>query len=160
MQPQLAPQTSKKKGLSGIAIFFIVCGVLTVLALGTCGVSALIIKNKWDGLKDDDAGPLVLVSPPEVKAELAGPKKDYVGAWKSAHGNTVVISADGAFAWSYDEGGTKSSMNAAIAAFKGNDIELRAFIRMTYPVTNPPHREGDRWSMTMKDVTFERPHTP
>jgi hypothetical protein len=148
------PSPPQKKGLSGLAIALIVIGVIAVIALGTCTAGFFYVKGKAEGLVD--GGGLVLVSPPEVKAELANAKKDYVGSWRSKKGSTLDIDADGNLKLALDEGGAKETLTAPIASFQGNDMQIKAFVTLTVPVTSPPRRTGDQWSMTAKGVTFER----
>jgi hypothetical protein len=152
-----AAPPAPKKGLSGLAIALIVIGVIAVIGLGTCVAGVFYVKAKAEKFADSlDGGALVLASPPEVKAELAGAKKDYVGSWKSAKGSTLDLDPEGNLKLVRDEGGTKETLTAPIAAFQGNDMQIKAFVTLTIPVTSPPHRVGDHWSMTAKGVTFER----
>lgn len=148
------PNQPAKKGLSTLSIVLIVIGVLFVLGLGTCVGGAFILKSKAEQLVD--GGGLVLVSPPEVKAELAGVKRDYIGSWRSAKGSTLDIDADGNIKMTIAEGGTSETVTAVIAAFHGDDIQLKMLITLTIPVTVPPHRVGDHFQITAKSVTFER----
>jgi hypothetical protein len=151
------PATPQKKGLSGLAIALIIIGVVAVLGLGTCVAGVFYVKAKAEKLADSiDGGGLVLVSPPEVKAELAGAKKEYVGSWKGGKNSTLDIDADGNLKLVRDEGGAKETITAPIAAFSGNDIQMKAFVTLTIPVTSPPRRVGDHWSMTAKGIAFER----
>lgn len=151
------PSPPQKKGLSGLAIALIIIGVLAVLGLGTCVAGVFYVKAKAEKFADSiDGGGLVLVSPPEVKTELAGAKKEYVGSWTSKKDSTLDIDAEGNLRLVRDEGGAKETLTAPIAAFQGNDIQIKAFVTLTIPVTSPPHRVGDHWSMTAKGVTFER----
>ena len=150
-------------GYRALAIVLIVVGVLGVLALGTCAVGAFWVKRKADAVVASIAdGGLVMVSPPAVKAELAGAKKDYVGAWASARGSTLDIDADGNMKLVKDEdgdGGSREAITAPIASFRGDDIEVKLVVTLTIPVTVPPHRVGSpskHWEMTAKGVVFER----
>lgn len=79
---------------------------------------------------------LVLASPPEVVAELAGPKKDWVGSWRSAAGkaSTLAIDPQGNVKFVQNEGGSYTeTLTAPIAAFDGNDMKFRALVKMTVP---------------------------
>lgn len=152
--PPAAPQ---KKGLSGLAIALIIIGVVAVLGLGTCVAGMFYVKAKAEKFADSlDGGGLILVSPPEVKAELAGPKKDYVGSWRGGKNSSLDIDAEGNLKLVRDEGGAKETFTAPIAAFQGNDMQVKAFVTLTIPVTSPPRRVGDHWTMTAKGVVFER----
>lgn len=153
--PQTPPQ---KKGLSGLAIALIIIGILLVLGMGTCAVGVYFVKKEANKLTEGmaDGGGLMLESPAEVKAAIAGDKKDYVGSWKSARGSTLDIDADGNFKLVYDEGGVKETLTAPIAAFRGNDIQIRVFVTITVAVSSPPQRVGDHFTMTAKGTKFER----
>ena len=112
------------------------------------------VKEVKESIAD---GGLVLVSPPEVVTDLAGPKKDYVGSWTSASGkSTLDISPDGSLKLVQDERGTKETLTAPIAAFLGNDIEIRVGLKFELKVSEPPHRAIDHWEMTARGITFRR----
>jgi len=152
------PANAPKKGLSTLAIVLIVGAVVLVLGLGTCAAAAVWLGHKakevTENIKD---GGLVLASPPEVVAELAGSKKDYVGSWTSVSGkSTLDIQPDGAMKLVQDERGTKETLAAPIAAFVGNDIEIRFGIAFKVPISEPPHRAGAGWEMTARGITFRR----
>lgn len=140
----------------------LVVGIAIVVLIGSAlGVALLFwLKGKVEKVAGDAAdGGLVLVSPPEVVAELAGAKKGYVGSWKSAAGkdSTLDIDAQGNVRFVKDEGGGfKEKTEAPIAAFVGNDMQFRAVITFTIPVTEPPREVGDHWEMTAKGVKLRR----
>jgi hypothetical protein len=140
--------------MSALTITLIVMGVILVLGLGTCVAGAFFLKQQAENLVD--GGGLVLASPPEVKAELAGAKKDYVGSWRSTKGSSLDIDAEGNIKMILAEGSAHESVTAAIAAFKGNDIEIHAIVTLAIPVTSTPHAVGDHVEMTAKGVTFQR----
>lgn len=101
-------------------------------------------------------GGLVLVAPPEVVAELAGPKKGYVGMWR---GQNALLDVDAQGNVHYERetaNGSTEKINAPIAAFNGNDMKFRAIIELTIPVSEAPHEVGDHWEMTAKDVKLRR----
>ncbi|MBX3230607.1 MAG: hypothetical protein KIT84_00205 [Labilithrix sp.] len=149
---------AKKKGLSTTAIVLIVVGVVFLLLLGTCAAAGIWVGHKVKDVKENIAeGGLVLVSPPEVVSELAGPKKDYVGAWRSTSGKSALdIAADGGIHFKQDEGGSKQELTAPIAAFKGDDILVRLGIDFTIAVTQPPKKSGTEWVMIARGITFHR----
>lgn len=152
------PQQAPKKGMSTLAIVLIIAGVLLVLGIGTCGAGALWLGHQVKEVKESIAdGGLVLVSPAEVVTDLAGPKKDYVGSWTSASGkSTLDIQPDGSLKLVQDERGTKETLTAPIAAFAGNDIEIRVGLKFELKVSEPPHRVGDHLEMIARGITFRR----
>jgi hypothetical protein len=140
-----------------VAVVLIVVGVLALLGIGTCALGAFIVKRKVDKVASEIAdGGIVLAAPPAVKAELAGPKKDYVGSWRSAAGSSLDIDPDGNMKYVKDEGGAKESITAPIAAFRGDDIEVKFGITLTVRVTEPPRLIGTTWQMKANGVAFER----
>jgi len=145
--------------MSTLAKVLIAIGVVAVLGFGACVGAGFFLVNKAGDMVHDlaDGGgkTLVLVSPPEVKAALAGPKAAYVGAWKGAGENSLTIDQDGAIAFSKNSGGSNSNMNAAIAAFRGDNIELKAFVTVTLKVSEPPHKVGDHWEITVDGVKMQ-----
>jgi hypothetical protein len=153
-----APPAAPKKGMSTLTIVLIIVGVVAVLGIGTCAAGAVWLGNRAkevsQGLAD---GGLVLASPPAVVAELAGPKKDYVGSWTSVSGkSTLDIEPDGTMKLVQDENGTKETLTAPIGAFAGNDMEIRFGFTIKVNVSEPPHRAGAGWEMTVRNVTFRR----
>ena len=85
------------------------------------------------------------------------PKKDYVGAWTSASGKSKIkIQSDGSLELVQDEGGTKETLTAPLAAFVGNDVELRMGVVFKIDVSVTPHQVGDRWEMTARGIKFHR----
>jgi hypothetical protein len=143
-----------KKGMSTLAIVLIVLVVLLVLGAGTCIAGLYWAKGKVE--QSIGEGGLVLQSPPDVRAALAGPKKDYVGSWRSKRGSTLVIDSLGNLALETDEGSTKEKLNAPIAAFKGDDMEIHALVTIPIRVSSPPKCGADTCEMTAKGIKFER----
>ena len=149
-----------KKGMSGLMIALIVIGVIAVIGLGTCAVGVFFVQREATKMVADiNDGGMVLVSPPAVTAALAGPKKDYVGAWKSkSKKSTLEIGADGTVDSQKDEDGdgTKESVNVPISQFIGDDFEVKPFITIRFHVTTPPHAVGSGFEMVVDGVTYER----
>jgi hypothetical protein len=145
-----------RKGPSIITIILALIGGVTLLGLGTCALGAFWVTKKAESLLEGGAGGLVLESPADVKDALAGPKKDYVGYWVSERASRMAIAPDGKFALVKQEGSFNESFRGAISAFRGNDIELKAFVTIVIPVTELPHEVEGKWRMTAKGVTFFR----
>jgi hypothetical protein len=142
-----------------VAIVLIVLGILGLLVLGTCGVGVYFAKRTADRVAAElaDGGGLVLVSPPAVKSELAGPKADYVGSWRASNGSELDIAPDGNVHYlKKDPSGTSETIDAPIASFRGDDIEIKIGISIWIRVSSPPHKVGARWEMTASGVTFEK----
>ena len=101
-------------------------------------------------------GSLVLAAPPDVLSALSGPKRDYVGVWKSEAGSTLSIDPSGNVLLDTREGGSSKRLQAPIAAFSGNDIQMRAFVTITIAVSEPPRQVGGTWQMVADGVRYAR----
>lgn len=146
-----------KKGASVLTIVLAVIGAVALLGFGTCVAGAFWVSNK--AKEAMEGGGFTLTSPPEVVSALAGPKKDYVGLWMSERGSRLALDERGRVAFVKAEGGMNESFNAPVAAFNGNDIELHLFVKVTIPVTEPPHLVDGKWRMTAKGIVFFREST-
>jgi hypothetical protein len=161
MQPYPPGQQQPKKGIGALGIVLIVLGLLFVGALGTCVAGYYWVKGKAESVVKElgeGGAKLVLVAPEEVKAALAGDKKDYVGHWTSKKGSALTIDTAGNLLWAKDEDGDgiKDTLQAPIAAFAGDDMQCQAFLTFTVHVTAPPKLEGGKWRMVVDGIEMER----
>ena len=157
MQPVMPGQMPPKKGMSTGMTLLIVFGVIALLFGGTCIGGYFFLKQKVKAIGDDIAdGGLVLVSPPEVREALAGPKKDYVGSWSSQHGSTLVIAPDGNMKFDKTESSTTEKYDLPISGFHGDDILIKPLVSMTIHVTEAPHQVDGKWQMTADSVHLTR----
>jgi hypothetical protein len=148
--------TPPKKGMSTLTKVLLVLGVVFVLMLGTCGLGAVWLGKKAKEVTQNlSEGGLVLAAPPEVREALAGPKKDYVGAWRSGP-SSIDIDADGNVKYVKASGASKESITAPIAEFKGDSIVMRVGLVIEITVTEPPRRVGDHWEMKAQGKSWER----
>jgi hypothetical protein len=147
-----------KKGMSTLSIVLLILGGLFLTLLGTCAAGLFWLKGKAEGVMSEiqDGGGMVLASPPEVKEALAGPRKDYVGTWTEDGGSELFIDADGNLRWEKRHGGMNQTITAPIAAFAGDDIEVKVMIKVVLKVSRPPHPFGDHWEMTVDGVPLTR----
>lgn len=88
-------------------------------------------------------------------------KKDYIGNWQGRFPNgsmTLNIGTDGSVTYERKEGGsTKSISGGKISKFDGNDFEVTVLlVSTTFKVQEPPHRDGDKWKMTVDGVELTR----
>ena len=143
------------KGLKKLLI-----AVAVVVAIGSIIGTVILfwVQKKVTEVAQGAAdGGLVMVSPPEVVAELAGAKKGYVGEWRGVgNASTLDIDPQGNVRFERITGGSSEKLTAPIAAFVGSDMEFRAVIKLTIPVSEPPHEVGDHWEMTAKGVKLRR----
>jgi hypothetical protein len=161
MQPYSPGQPQPKKGIGALGIVLIFVGLLFVGALGTCVAGYFWVKGKAEAVVNEigeAGGKLVLVAPDEVKAALAGDKKDYVGHWSSKKGSTLTIDPTGNLLYEKDEDGdgVKEKLQAPIAAFAGDDIQCQAFLTFTVHVTSTPKLEAGKWRMVVDGIEMER----
>jgi hypothetical protein len=83
-------------------------------------------------------------------------KSAYVGAWK-ADRMALLITADGFVRYERQNGNGRTSINAPIQRFDGDNFVVGVgFLRTTFVVSRPPHREGSRWKMTVDGVELVR----
>jgi hypothetical protein len=144
--------------MSAVAIVLIVIGVLALLGFGACAVGLVWLKGRANNIMAGlvDGGGIVLSAPPAVTAELRGPKKNYVGAWRSARGSALDIDSAGNMTFENNESGMKKKLSASIAEFRGDDMVIRIGLSIVIHVTQPPHPVGEHWAMTADGVSLQR----
>lgn len=83
-------------------------------------------------------------------------KSDYVGEW-NADGMSLLITQDGSVVYQRIKKGAKTSIDAPLKGFKGDDFEVGLGPMVTtFKVTSPPHKVGDQWMMTVDGVELTR----
>lgn len=150
----------KKKPLSALGIVLIVLGATALVCAGAIGAGVFWIKSKAEQFLQDagDGGLAVAQSPEQVRAQLAGDKRDYVGSWRSDRGSQLEIGEDGSLSIvKAESAGARTQLNLPIAGFRGEDIVCRAFVTLVIRVTQPPSQIGGRWEMVADGITFHRP---
>jgi hypothetical protein len=149
-QPYQAPKSNTLK------IVLITLGVLLVGGVGSCAACTYFATSAVKDLAQSiaDGGGIIMAAPLEVTTVLAGPKKDYVGEWRSASGSTLSITEAGEFSSVKKENGN-SSVNGVIAAFEGDNIVIKMMIKMTFKVT-PPKKVGAGFEMVVDGITYKR----
>jgi hypothetical protein len=154
-QQYMQPPPQKSNTLK---IVLIVLAALFVVGGASCAGCFFYGKSKLTELGENLAdGGLMMASPKDVVDALAGPKKDYVGSWKSAAGSTCSIQENGSFTIAMNEGGDKKRMEGiSIAAFEGNNIVVKMLIKMTFVVSKAPTKSGPGAEMTLDGVTFTK----
>ena len=83
-------------------------------------------------------------------------KMDYVGNWQ---GKDMQLSLTKEGKVEYKRGRPNDQVNLGIdlKGFKGNNFEAGVgFVRTTFVVGKPPHREGGKWKMTVDGVELTR----
>jgi hypothetical protein len=150
----------RKKPVSALTIVVAVVGVMALVCVGAIGAGVFWVKGKAEKLVAQAAdGGLAFVteSPSEVRTELAGPRSNYVGSWRSDQGSSLDIEEDGALSYSKVAGrGTTTRYSLPIAAFDGDDIVCKAMLTLVIKVTEPPQEVGGRWQMVADGTTFYR----
>ncbi|MGB0133015.1 hypothetical protein [Dokdonella sp.] len=83
-------------------------------------------------------------------------KVDYVGEWK-ADAMSLLITRDGSVVYERMKKGAKTSIDAPLKGFEGDDFKVGIGpMETTFKVTAPPHQVGDRWLMTVDGVELTR----
>ncbi len=83
-------------------------------------------------------------------------KMNYVGNWQ---GKDMQLSLSNEGKIDYKRGRPNDQVDLSIdlKGFKGNNFEAGvAFVRTTFVVSKPPHREGGQWKMTVDGVELTR----
>jgi hypothetical protein len=149
---QPVPQTPKKSNTL-VIVLGIIAGIF-IIGGAACAGCVFYAKNKAEeGLQSlADGGGLMLTSPEAVTTALAGPKKGYVGRWVAADGSTLQIDEDGHMRLEKKAGNQKT--DAPIAAFVGDDIQVKLFVTITYKVSKAPAPGGTE--IVVDGLSFKR----
>jgi hypothetical protein len=87
---------------------------------------------------------------------LPADRSDYAGDWQ-AENVRLQISTGGRVVYHRFEGGSEKRIKAPLQSFAGDDFVVGVwFIRTTFKVSRPPHREGDSWKMTVDGMELTR----
>ena len=149
----------RKKPMSALTIVLIIIGVLALGCAGVFTAGFFWVKNKAEDLvaqAGDGGFGFVVSSPDQVRAELKGPRKDYVGHWRTDNGSTLDISSTGELAYNRIGEHGHTSYTMPIAGFNGADIVCKAFITITIKVSQLPHEVDGKWEMVADDGKFHR----
>jgi hypothetical protein len=83
-------------------------------------------------------------------------KSAYVGEWLGEK-MRLKIQQDGHVEYKRDRPNKHISLNADLQGFDGDDFDIGVgFVRSTFVVTKPPHRENGKWKMTVDGVELTR----
>lgn len=83
-------------------------------------------------------------------------KAEYVGEWR-ADTMFLKVTQDGRVAYRRIEGNSRTSVDAPLQGFEGNDFKAGLGpISTTFKVSNPPHRDGAVWKMTVDGIELTR----
>ena len=83
-------------------------------------------------------------------------KLDYVGEW-TAEGMSLLITRDGSIVYHRLRKGARTSMDAPLKGFHGNDFEVGVGPMSTiFKVDDPPHQVEGHWRMTVDGVELTR----
>jgi hypothetical protein len=93
-------------------------------------------------------------------AAQAGPvpadKLAYVGDWQGKD-MRLQLAKDGKVKYKRDRPNKKMDLSVDLQGFNGDNFDVGAFlVRSTFVVSKPPHREGDKWKMTVDGVELTR----
>ncbi|HBF51991.1 MAG TPA: hypothetical protein DDX04_18390 [Massilia sp.] len=93
-------------------------------------------------------------------AALADPvpadKQAYVGDWQGKD-MRIQLNKEGKVKYKRDRPGKKLDLSLDLQGFNGDNFDVGVpFVRSTFVVSKPPHREGDKWKMTVDGVELTR----
>lgn len=85
-------------------------------------------------------------------------KAAYVGEWK-ADGMSLLITRDGSIVYHRMRKGARTSIDAPLKGFHGDDFEVGIGpMTTTFKVNVPPHESSGEWKMTVDGVELTRSH--
>ena len=83
-------------------------------------------------------------------------KAVYVGEWLGEK-MRLNIHQDGHVDYKRDQPGKNINLNVDLQGFQGDNFDVgAAFLRSTFVVSKPPHREGGKMKMTVDGVELTR----
>jgi hypothetical protein len=101
---------------------------------------------------------LAVVSLASCGVAVPAEKANYVGEWK-ADGMSLLITRDGSIVYHRRRKGARTSIDAPLKAFHGDDFDVGIGpLTTTFKVNVPPHEEAGEWKMTVDGVELTRSH--
>ena len=83
-------------------------------------------------------------------------KQAFVGNWQGK-GMQLSMSKEGKVKYKRNEPGKNLDLSLDLMGFNGNNFDVGVpFLRTTFVVSKPPHREGGKWKMTVDGVELTR----
>jgi hypothetical protein len=145
----MKPPTSRLRiaAIAGAAI------VGALLVIGYIAMTALDAKRTLTDVWSGEGGPPMTEE--EVRAALAGPKKDFVGQWSSGllGEGMLVIQADGRVGYALKRGSSHERANGSISSFTDDAFYVMTF---RFEIEEPPRRVGSKWVMRVRGRSWER----
>ncbi|SFD52180.1 hypothetical protein [Massilia yuzhufengensis] len=83
-------------------------------------------------------------------------KMAYVGSWsgKDMH---LALSKEGKVKYKRKQPGKNLDLSIDLLGFSGNNFDVGyGIVRSTFVVSQPPHREGKQWKMTVDGVELTK----
>ncbi|SFN70403.1 hypothetical protein [Dokdonella immobilis] len=101
---------------------------------------------------------LVVVMLASCGVAVPAEKAAYVGEWK-ADGMSLLITRDGSIVYHRMRKGARTSIDAPLKSFHGDDFDVGIGpMTTTFKVNVPPHESGGEWKMTVDGVELTRSH--
>ncbi len=83
-------------------------------------------------------------------------KSAYVGQW-NAPGLSLLITQSGSVSYERKKGSTRTTINAPLKKFEGDNFVVGIGLwTTTFVVSKPPREEAGRWKMTVDGVELTR----
>lgn len=89
-------------------------------------------------------------------APVPADKLDYVGNWQGKD-MQLSMTKEGKVDYKRGKPNDKVHLSLDLQGFNGNNFDVGVpFLRTTFVVSKPPHREGGKWKMTVDGVELTR----
>jgi hypothetical protein len=83
-------------------------------------------------------------------------KMAYVGDWQGKD-MRIQLARDGKVKYKRDRPGKNLDLSVDLQGFNGDNFDVGVMlVRSTFVVSKPPHREGDKWKMTVDGVELTK----
>jgi hypothetical protein len=83
-------------------------------------------------------------------------KLAYVGDWQGKD-MRIQMGKDGKVQYKRNQPGKNLSLSVDLQGFNGDNFDVgMTFVRSTFVVSKPPHREGNKWKMTVDGVELTK----
>ena len=98
----------------------------------------------------------LLLSTAALAEPVPADKMAYVGSWQGKD-MQLSMSKEGKVKYKRGRPNDQVDLSIDLKGFKGDNFEAGvAFVRTTFVVSKPPHREGGKWMMTVDGVELTR----
>jgi hypothetical protein len=98
----------------------------------------------------------LLASAAALAEPVPADKMAYVGDWQGKD-MQLTLSKEGKVKYKRNQPGKNLDLSIDLLGFNGNNFDVGwGIVRSTFVVSQPPHREGKQWKMTVDGVELTR----